>query len=371
MVVTNLSLCSGFGGLDLAVEWITGNTTEVYAENDPHAAAVMAAHWPHAENLGDITAADWADVARRYSIHSLTAGFPCQGISNAGLRKGLADARTAIWKNVAEAVRITRPRLVFLENVDAIRTRDKGQVLGQVLADLAAIGYDARWTCLPARDVRAPHLRWRWLCIAHPAAEDPDSAAWRERWAAAPGQASRGGHGPTLDDEVTFLLPHPDGFGWDGGAGDLPEAEGRGEPADSGDEAAVTLLPTPAARDWKSGASNLIGTNSRPLNEVAVNVRLDERWIASDGTDYGPAIRRWEAITGRPAPSPTERGRAGNRRLSPRFTEWLMGLPDGWVTGLGLQRPDQLKILGNGVVTQQAIEGYRRLLCADLEAMNP
>lgn len=101
---------------------------------------------------------------------------------------------------------------------------------------------------------------------------------------------------------------------------------------------AVTLLPTPAARDWKSGASNLLGTNSRPLNEVVVNllptpkasdgphggpnqrdtagnyylpgqpVRLDGRWVATNGTDYGPAIRRWEQVLGRPAPEPTEAG---------------------------------------------------------------
>ncbi len=44
----------------------------------------------------------------------------------------------------------------------------------------------------------------------------------------------------------------------------------------------------------------------------------------------------------------------GTQRLSPRFVEWMMGLPDGWVTGRGLSRPEQLKCLGNGVVPQQA-----------------
>ncbi|MFC8433950.1 hypothetical protein [Streptomyces sp. NPDC057253] len=160
---------------------------------------------------------------------------------------------------------------------------------------------------------------------------------------------------------------------------------------------AVTLLPTPAAGDWKSGASNLIGTNSRPLNEVVVNllptpkasdgphggpnqrdtagnyylpgqaVRLDGQWVATNGTDYGPAIRRWEQVLGRPAPEMTEPGTKGNRRLSPAFVEWMMGADPGWVTGpdLGLSRSDQLKILGSGVVIHQAALAYRLLLAAD------
>jgi len=69
-------------------------------------------------------------------------------------------------------------------------------------------------------------------------------------------------------------------------------------------------------------------------------------------TNWGPyadAIHRWEQILGRPAPSPTDQ-----RGLNPAFVEWMMGLPEGWVTGLGLSRPAELKMLGNGVVPQQA-----------------
>lgn len=110
--------------------------------------------------------------------------------------------------------------------------------------------------------------------------------------------------------------------------------------------------------------------NSRPLNEFVVNY-LPRRgdWVATNGVDYGPAIRRWEGILGRPAPEPTEPGERTSRRLSPVFTEWMQGCDEGWVTGLGLPRNAQLTILGNIAVTRQAVEGYRRLLCADLEAM--
>jgi DNA (cytosine-5)-methyltransferase 1 len=170
----------------------------------------------------------------------------------------------------------------------------------------------------------------------------------------------------------------------------------------------VSLLPTPAARDWKSGASNLLGTNSRPLPEVVVNLLptpiavdargtrnftanrrpgarfqsgktltdfvwllSDKQWIATDGTDYGPAIRRREQITGHPAPCPTEPGTRGNRRLSPAFAEWMMGLPPGYVTGLGLPRTEQLRTLGNGAISRHAHHAYGLLLQAPAHSTAP
>ncbi|MFD9630127.1 DNA cytosine methyltransferase [Streptomyces violascens] len=337
--MTNLSLCSGAGTLDLAVEQITGNKTLVYAENDPYAARVMEARFPWAVNLGDITTADWAGIAQQYQIESLSAGFPCTDISNAGPRVGIHGKRSGIWKNVAQAVGVVRPRIVFLENVEALRSRG----LRVVVEDLAALRYGLWWTCVPARDIGAPHLRWRWFGIARPLAEDPDIAAWRERWAAAPGQA-----------QGRRTRAHA------GGRSCFPAAAGS----------QLTLLPTPAARDYKSGASNKMDDNSRPLNEFTVNW-LPRRgsWIGTNGVDYGPAIRRWEAVTGRPAPEPTEPGERTNRRLSPVFTEWMQGDEEGWVTGLDIPRKQQLIILGNQAITRQAVEGYRRLLCADLEAM--
>ena len=88
--------------------------------------------------------------------------------------------------------------------------------------------------------------------------------------------------------------------------------------------------------------------------------------LARTETNWGkfePAIRRWEAIIGRPAPEPTKPdGKDGNHRLSSKFTEWMMGLPDGWITGHDLKRNDELKLAGNGVVPQQAELALRLLL---------
>jgi DNA (cytosine-5)-methyltransferase 1 len=77
--------------------------------------------------------------------------------------------------------------------------------------------------------------------------------------------------------------------------------------------------------------------------------------VATNWGKFEPAIRRWEAIIGRQAPEPTKPdGKEGNHRLSSKFTEWMMGLPDGWITDIGLKRNDELKACGNGVVPQQA-----------------
>jgi DNA (cytosine-5)-methyltransferase 1 len=71
--------------------------------------------------------------------------------------------------------------------------------------------------------------------------------------------------------------------------------------------------------------------------------------------EFAPAIERWEKIIGRPAPEPTlSDGQKGQQRLNAKFTEWLMGLPNGWITSHGLNRKDEIRMAGNGVVPQQA-----------------
>ncbi|MGX1490322.1 DNA cytosine methyltransferase [Streptomyces tendae] len=327
-----VGLCAGYGGLEAAVRAHIGGQVVAFAENDPYAAAVHAHRHPGLPNLGDITRADWQRVRDLYRPDVVSAGFPCRNTSNAGRRDGINGQWSRVWKNVAEAVGHLRPRLVFLENVAALRSRG----LDVVAADLAAIRYDARWTCVRAGDPEtgAPHERDRWFAVAHPADADPHQLGrhWRPR--------------------------------------NLAETQGRDEPAHRRHEAAgtpegaVSLLPTPAARDWKSGASNLLERNARPLNEFVVNrLPYSGAWISTDGVDYGPAIRRWEHITGQAAPCPTEPGTRGNRRLAPTFAEWMMGLPAGFVTAVpSIPRKEQLRIIGNGVVPRQAHHAYGLLL---------
>jgi DNA (cytosine-5)-methyltransferase 1 len=152
------SLFAGIGGFDLAARWMGWGTAWV-SEIDPFACAVLAHHFPDAPNLGDITRIDWSTVERP---DLLCGGFPCQDISNAGARAGIDGEHSGLWREYARAIRNLRPRYVVVENVAALLARGIERVLG----DLAALGYDAAWHCIPASAVGAPHRRDRIWIIA-------------------------------------------------------------------------------------------------------------------------------------------------------------------------------------------------------------
>ncbi|WP_242578941.1 DNA cytosine methyltransferase [Amycolatopsis sp. 195334CR] len=167
------SLRTGAGGLDLGVAAVLGGRIAWYSEVDPHAARVLAARLPGVPNLGDLRAVDFATVA---PVEVLTAGFPCQDISAAGRRAGIEKgARSGLWTNILDAIRVLRPRLVIVENVAALRWRGGG--LDRVLGGLAEAGYDAVWRCVRAADIGAAHRRERvFLCAIPTPGWDADDA---------------------------------------------------------------------------------------------------------------------------------------------------------------------------------------------------
>lgn len=323
------SLCSGYGGLDMAVQATFGGTLAWVADPDPGAAAILAYRHPEVANLGDITTTDWQQVER---VDVVCGGYPCQPFSDASHRKGITDERH-IWPYIAAGLRVLRPRFVVLENVRG----HLGRGFAAVLGDLAALGFDAGWTVVPASDVGAPHRRERLFVLAA-AADATDhgyerSRRTRVRW---PGP-SHGGV-PAADAQ---------GARWEGP---------RSEPARCGSEPSGGA-PADAQGDGRDEGrpepARIVGGPDAALSGAASSVT----WGV-----YESAIRRWEHVTGRSAPCPIEPGRTGDR-LSPVFVEWLMGLPLGWVTAVpGLSRNAQLKALGNGVVWQQGAAALELLL---------
>lgn len=155
------SLFSGIGGMEVGLESTGRFRTIWFSENDDYASAVLRKHWPSIPNLGDITKIDWRQVE---CPDVLTGGFPCQDISNAGKRKGITGERSGLWKEYLKAISILRPKFVIAENVSALRQRG----LSTVLCDLAQVGYDAVWHCVPASHVGAPHRRDRIFILAYP-----------------------------------------------------------------------------------------------------------------------------------------------------------------------------------------------------------
>ncbi|WP_431728291.1 hypothetical protein [Verrucosispora sp. TAA-831] len=122
----------------------------------------------------------------------------------------------------------------------------------------------------------------------------------------------------------------------------------------------VRTLPTPRASDAHGPGRH--GDGGADLRTTVAGLgRPDaDRWGV-----YAAAVARWELLLGRPAPAPTQPGRHGKPVLAPPFVEWLMGLDTHWVTDptLAVPRTAALRVLGNGVVPQQAAVALRLLLC--------
>ncbi|MEV5940340.1 DNA cytosine methyltransferase [Streptomyces sp. NPDC051994] len=314
------SVCTGYGGLDDAVQAVFGGELAWVADNDPGAARILAHRHPQVPNLGDITALDWHSVE---PVDIYIGGYPCQPFSTAGKRKGIQDDRH-IWPYIARALGVLRPRLAVFENVAGHLSLG----FDTVLADLASIGFDADWCCVRASDIKAAHQRKRLIFWAWPA--DSGGPGLARRWAERAASHRR--------------LPAADAL-------DLGEhrgrarGTGRNEPAPrrlpAADPGSIHVAEQPDAEP---------GSGSAPLAAPGLGV---------DWGPYAAAVERWAQAIGRPAPRPTD----DLGRLNPVFVEWLMALDEGHVTAVpGLSRTAQLKALGNGVVPPQAVAALRMLL---------
>jgi hypothetical protein len=125
----------------------------------------------------------------------------------------------------------------------------------------------------------------------------------------------------------------------------------------------INLLPTTSARDFKDGQADHERNGKVQTDTVARQIFSGGEITATAWGKFAPAIERWEKLTGRAAPAPTKPdGKDDAHRLSSEFTEWMMGLPAGWITGVGLSRNEELKACGNGVVPQQAELALRMLI---------
>jgi len=158
MTLTVGSLFSGIGGFDLGLER-AGMKVIWQSEIDPFACKVLKKHWPDVPNLGDINKIDWTNIERPDVI---CGGYPCQPFSQAGKRGGATDPRH-LWPAMFNAICNLRPRYALMENVRGHLSMGFGDVLG----DLASIGFDAEWQVIPAAAVGAPHKRDRVFIVAN------------------------------------------------------------------------------------------------------------------------------------------------------------------------------------------------------------
>jgi DNA (cytosine-5)-methyltransferase 1 len=160
-----LSLFAGIGGFDLGLERTGGFETVAFCEIDPFCRRVLAKHWPEVPCYDDVRSLTAERLAADgITIDAVAGGFPCQDLSHAGKRGGLEAERSGLWFEYRRLVRELRPCVFVVENTPGLLSLGMGTVLG----DLAALGYDAQWDCIPANRVGAPHERDRVWIVAYP-----------------------------------------------------------------------------------------------------------------------------------------------------------------------------------------------------------
>jgi len=163
--ITHISLCSGYGGIDLGLRRCLPLHTVAYAEIEAFACELLLARMEGgqldaAPIWTDLRSFPWAEFSGKVDI--LSGGYPCQPFSAAGKRAGKDDPRH-LWPYIADGIRLLRPRVCFFENVE-------GHVslgLSSVISDLEELGYAVSWGIFSAAECGAPHQRKRVFIMAH------------------------------------------------------------------------------------------------------------------------------------------------------------------------------------------------------------
>jgi DNA (cytosine-5)-methyltransferase 1 len=280
---------------------------------------VLTHHWPGVPIYDDVRG-----VTQPPKVEVLCGGFPCQDLSVAGNRAGLAGSRSGLFFEFARIIDAIRPRWVLVENVPGLLSSNSGRDFGIVLGTLADLGYGVAWRVLDSRYFGVPQRRRRVYILATLADGDPRGAAERAGQVLAVGTRCPG-------HPATSREARPDVAGTLGG--------GAGERGWAQDTERMTFLPT-------DGVSYSLTQGGRldPEFETFVTHTLTSEGAdaSEDGTGRGTPL----AVTGFhmtqdpistaelvPAIGSKSGGQGvgvGVRRLTPTECERLQALPDGW-----------------------------------------
>ena len=378
------SLFSGIGGLELGVEAASGARVLWQVERDAWCREVLAKHWPDAVRYDDV-----CTVNGLPRVDIICGGFPCQDVSLAGKRAGFSGERSSLWREYRRVIADVGPHFVFVENVPGLLTADDGWAFGEVLGDLAALGFDATWDLFRASDVGAPHRRERVFLLAYRSGErecEPEHGresvasrrdAWveprsggespvvnalssvrdggtdiarrSEEWGTFAGRSGeRGSDGVDQADPIGVVAQRHGITGVVAGAsgaaqGEAPQRQRRGDATRGGGEAVPDTGSERPSGPWRSRD----GEHSAPDCDGPTGGSVDDRdgcafpsvGCVSDGLSAGLDSHRW----------PAGRGEAQYEWEPPRTAA---GVP---------MRAAQLKAYGNAVVPQCAALAWRVL----------
>lgn len=180
-----LDLFSGIGGFSLGLER-AGMITSAFCEIDPIAIRILKKHWPNTPICNDICFMKGDEYG---TIDVVCGGFPCTDISRAGKMAGLTGKRSGLWNEMRRIIETSKPKFVIIENVARLCTSG----LAIVLADLAALGFDGEWHCIPGFAVGSPQVRDRVYIVAYTRSFGHGRAGWFGRWLSSSKEARQNG----------------------------------------------------------------------------------------------------------------------------------------------------------------------------------
>jgi DNA (cytosine-5)-methyltransferase 1 len=370
--LTHISLCSGYGGIDLGLRRVLPSLrTIAYSEIEEYACGLLAARMER----GQLDPAPiWTDLKtfpfREFygCVDILSGGYPCQPFSAAGKRLGKDDPRH-LWPFIADGIRVCRPRICFFENVEGHITLGLRDVLG----DLGRLGYAATWGIFSASEVGAPHQRKRVFLLAHNANDrfkqpllDGKSIESTQGHSIAGGNLSRVADAAGNDTKCPAGAgpgSHKAGRAWTSGQfagsdGDLWPAR-PGEPQHAWEPPRVVANPN---RRGLEGAGAQRGRTEDAVGSDRESSEVVADFSVIDG-------QRGSARTGRRSGSEID-VTGGDEEQQQQAESQVGGDSDGPGGGLddaqlcisGDNRTDELRLLGNGVVPATAALAFRTLL---------
>ena len=174
--LTGVSLFAGIGGFDLAMQR-QGVKVVASVEIDKNCNKVLAQHFPNTKHFSDITEVKGSDLIGAGFTPDrgiITGGFPCQDLSVAGKRAGLAGARSGLFWEAARIVEETQSNWFIIENVPGLLTSNSGADFGVVIGTMADLGYGVAWRVLDAQYFGVPQRRRRVFIVGK---RDPNSTS--------------------------------------------------------------------------------------------------------------------------------------------------------------------------------------------------
>lgn len=312
---------SGIGGFDLAFERAGGRVVH-QCELDDRCADLLTKRFPNVELARDIR------EVGRVSADIVVGGFPCQDLSVAGRRAGLAGERSGLFHDFARVIEGSNPRWVVIENVAGLLSSNGGADFGTVLGSLVDIGFGVAWRVLDAQFFGVPQRRRRVFIVGHRGNVERARSVLFER------EGSGGHPAPRRDAQAVVAALTRSGLG--GGGPD----------------------------DNLAQAGHLIAAQCHGTN---VGVTGGVPFIGFHVTqDPITSSQRWPTLsTGNRAGCATlgVSDELGVRKLMPIECERLQGFPDGWTEGYA--DTTRYRMLGNAVAVPVVEWIARRLLAVD------